>query len=146
MRRTRSQRLTNLMIISFGSVVAANCANRSRDGVTPGSLAVPYAAPRGSQLLVRSSELQGATTYSLYEALARLRPELLRPASYALGNGGAAAPIVYLNGARTGELPVLHSVPRAHVIEVQFMRGQEALVRLGPGHEGGALLVTLVKL
>ncbi len=146
MRRIRSQRLANLLIISFGSVVAANCANRSRDGVTPGSLAVAHAAPRGSQLVVRYSELQAAATYSLFDALARLRPELLRSANYALGNGGATVPVVYLNGARTGELPVLHSVPRAHVIEVQFIRGQEALVRLGPGHEGGALLVTLVKL
>lgn len=146
MRRTRSQRLSNLLIISFGSVVAANCVNRSRDGVTPGSLTAAEAAPRSRELLVRYSELQAASTYSLYDALARLRPELLRPANYALGRGSATVPVVYLNGARTGELPVLHSVPRTHVIEVQFMRGQEALVRLGPGHEGGALLVTLVKL
>jgi hypothetical protein len=52
---------------------------------------------------------------------------------------------VYINGAFSGSLDVLSLIPASEVFAVQRMNASEAMIRYGPKHNNGALLVTLIR-
>lgn len=52
-------------------------------------------------------------------------------------------PVVYIDDARQSEMEEsLRSVQIAEVLEIRYMGGTEAIAKLGPGHEAGAILIT----
>lgn len=59
--------------------------------------------------------------------------------------GRAIPPVVYIDGSRSGDAEVLKSVLTTSVAEVRFLDPNKALMEYGTGHEGGAILVTLLK-
>lgn len=84
---------------------------------------------------------------TLYDVLRRRVPLYLRsrpnPTSELSGHNDPIA--VYINGNFSGSLEVLQSIPAYDVFSVNKMSAGEAAIRFGPKHNGGALLVTLVR-
>ena len=84
---------------------------------------------------------------TLYDVLRRRAPLYLRPrpnpASELTGRNDPLA--VYLNGAFSGSVEVLQSIPASEVFSVDRIGASEAAVRFGPKHNSGALLVRLVR-
>jgi hypothetical protein len=52
---------------------------------------------------------------------------------------------VYIDGSFSGSLDVLQLIPAHEVFSVQRVTAVEAVTRFGPRHNGGALLVTLIR-
>ncbi|HJR62062.1 MAG TPA: hypothetical protein VJ803_00055 [Gemmatimonadaceae bacterium] len=96
-----------------------------------------------SKSIVQSGELTTASARSLYDALRRLRPEFLWPrnATPMYPDGFYAGVIV--DGTPMGDVLSLQTFPAAHVREVRYVTARDAMLRYGPGYEGGALLVTV---
>jgi hypothetical protein len=84
---------------------------------------------------------------TLYDVLRRRAPLYLRsrpnPTSELAGHDDPIA--VYINGSFSGSLEVLQSIQAYDVYSVNRMSAGEAAIRFGPKHNGGALLVTLVR-
>ena len=135
---------------------AAACASApsaSRSAVTnsqpnAGSLAAPAAASRTRGTIITGSF---TTEYflgeNLHDVLRRRVPLYLRPRSIASfdvsGNGDPIA--VYIDGSFAGSLDVLSLIPASEVVSVKRMPGTEAMVKFGPKHGNGALLVTMIR-
>jgi hypothetical protein len=78
---------------------------------------------------------------SLYEALARLRPVLLEGP---IGRPEGPFPVVYIEGRRLSDSQRLRHLSSERVRKVQILSGALATRRYGAGHEGGAILVSVV--
>lgn len=120
--------------------VTAACGGTQTGSVAPTS--------RDPAVLTRTELLASAqATKDLYEAIRSLRPNFISP----LGTRSAGAqsralpkPVVYVDGALSGELEVLHSIMAVNVEEVRFRSPSEA-ADLAPNAPGGAIMVTLHK-
>jgi len=51
-------------------------------------------------------------------------------------------PVVYLDGFRYGDVPVLRTIAPKDISEIQFFNSADAFIRFGPDHQGGVILVT----
>ena len=135
---------------------AAACASApaaSHSAVTSADLQQGSIAPAANTSPVRGHMLTGSfsTEYfageTLHDVLRRRLPLYLRPrngsAAEIPGRGDPVA--VYINGAFSGSLDVLSLIPASEVFAVQRMSASEAMIRFGPKHNSGALLVTLVR-
>lgn len=104
-------------------------------------------APARGHILTGSFSTEYFSGESLHDVLRRRLPLYLRPRSGAAveipGRGDPVA--VYINGAFSGSLDVLSLIPASEVFAVQRMSASEAMIRYGPKHTSGALLVTLVR-
>lgn len=77
-----------------------------------------------------------------------LRPNFLSPLTTRTQGAESRAlpkPVVYVDGALSGELEVLHGIMVENVEEVRFKSPTEAAIDLGPSAPGGAIMVTLRK-
>lgn len=81
------------------------------------------------------NEDKGANAYDLIK---NLRPQWLRPS----GTNFISDPVVYVDGAREGDLYVLSTIARQHIAQLQFFNSAEAFIRFGPDNSAGAILVT----
>ena len=52
--------------------------------------------------------------------------------------------VLYVNGARSGDLEMLRSIQTINVEEVRYLNPNAAAMQFGPGHDGGAILVKLL--
>lgn len=100
-------------------------------------------------LVLTSSELAVAGPgLSLHETLQRLHPQVLhwrdrrRLTSDAVGNMDGALPVVFVDGARVGDVSLLRTVPALRVRKVVLLSPRHAVQRFGRGHEAGAILIT----
>lgn len=84
---------------------------------------------------------------TLYDVLRRRAPLYLRPrpnpSSELTGRTDPLA--VYINGAFSGSVEVLQSIPAYEVFSVDRIAAPDAAIRFGPKHNSGALLVRLVR-
>jgi len=118
---------------------------------TIGVMADPGALPaqKDRNVLTRAELIQSAQkSKDLYEAVRSLRPNFLSPLTTRTQGAQSRAlpkPVVYIDGALSGELEVLHSIMVENVEEVRFKSPSEAGVELGPNAPGGAIMVTLRK-
>ena len=82
---------------------------------------------------------------TLQDVLRRRLPLYLRPRNAAGSEvPGRADPLaVYIDGAYSGGPEVLNLIPANQVMAVQRMSQTEAMIRFGPKHNSGALIVTL---
>ena len=82
----------------------------------------------------------------LFQVIRGLRPHfLLTPRGVRNTRGGARAPVLYLNGNKMGELSGLKSILAVDAFEVRYLDPSKAEDQFGIGHNGGAVLVQLVK-
>lgn len=81
----------------------------------------------------------------LFQVIRALRPHFLLPPRGVRSTRGSRPSVLYLNGNRTGELALLRSILAVDVFEVKYLDPSRAENEFGIGHNGGAVLVTLVK-
>lgn len=135
---------------------AAACASApaaSRSAVTSADLQASPISPAASPSPLRGHMLTGSFTTeyyageTLHDVLRRRLPLYLRPRTAGGGDmPGRGDPIaVYINGSFSGSLDVLSLIPASEVFAVERISGSDALIRFGPKHNSGALLVTLVR-
>lgn len=79
-------------------------------------------------------ELRAGNAPSLLAAVRSMRYEFLRPTTVTMTDGGSisATPSVYLNGAYSGELDALETIPISVVEEVRYIRATQAREQWGP--------------
>ncbi len=115
-------------------------------GRPPGSVG---AESRNPDVLARAELLQSAQrSKDLFEAIRSLRPNFINPRTTRTQGAQARSlprPVVYVDGALSGELDVLKGIMVENVEEVRFKGPTEATMEFGPNAPGGAILVTLRK-
>ena len=139
--------------VFFCALACASAPSASRlssTGVQPSTVAIPVAGDASSgrgQLLTGAflTEYFGGET--LHDVLRRRAPLYLRArANPANDFTGRTDPIaVYINGSFSGSLEVLQGLPANQVFSVDRLSGADAMMRFGPKHGSGALLVRLVR-
>lgn len=127
---------------------AARLATTGNGQVSSGSLSAPSenSALRG-YLLTGSFATEYFSGETLYDVLRRRAPIYLRPRGGATPDlTGRVDPLaVYIDGNFAGDTGVLNSIPAHEVFAVQRMSSGEAMIRYGPRHSSGALIVTLIR-
>lgn len=120
-------------------------------------------AQRRDRDLITRDELVNSSQKNtdLYSAVRSLRshmlqgprgPRQLNVAPPTVGSAGpgtlrnteAAKAVLYINGARSGDIDMMRNIQTMHVEEVRYLNPNAAGMQFGPGHEGGAILVKLV--
>lgn len=139
-----------LCALACASVPSASRSTTTRDASLDAATVPSSAAsdiPLRGYILTGSFTTEYFSGETLYDVLRRRAPTYLRTrgGSVAEYNGTADPIAVYIDGHFSGSLEVLSSIPARDVFAVQRMGSTEALIRFGPRHGSGALLVTLVK-
>ena len=137
-------------VLLFAVACATAPASSRSSVVNKESAVAPLAAPSANSL-TRGTLLTGnlPTEYysgeTLADVLRRRAPIYLRPRGGESGAfTGRADPIaVYINGNFAGPLDVLASIPAYDVHSVQRVSATESMMRFGPKHNNGVLMVTL---
>ena len=87
---------------------------------------------------------EGGDARNLLEVVQRLRPFWINPTRGRSSiNLGTSEPVVYINNARQGSPSVLQQYSAAGIREIRHLRGTEASMRFGSGHENGAILLIM---
>lgn len=129
------------------SLTTSGCAARGPIGASTfaeGSAGGTLASAPRIVVLVGAELAMAGTDQSLYDAVHRLRPDVLRWRQLHMGESGSVLPMVYVNGARVGDSDALRGIKVGRARKVQLIPADEAVRRYGPGHEAGAILVTVI--
>lgn len=137
-------RSRQLIAVLGGVVILGACAaTRSGSVQSRHDASVLRAGTASSTAVVPAGELAVASSKSLLEALRQLRPEYLWRRNPSPMNPDGWYATVVVDGVVMGDVRDLQTIPAAHVREVRFLDAREALLRLGTGGEGGAILVSI---
>jgi hypothetical protein len=91
---------------------------------------------------MRAANVDGGTAY---DAISRLRPSWLRHETTSFDPPATERPIVFVDGARYGELDSLRSLDASHIADIRFYSPAEA-GRFGlQGGLSGVIEVTMKK-
>jgi len=134
----RSQSSRNVVLLAFALALGATgCASGGGgDGGSDG------ARPEGaSSNRIVLEELQGLGSINGLLAVGRLRPRWLQPRGGPTGD----PPVLYVNGARRGDMNQLASFMANEIQQIEFMSASDATTRYGTGHRGGAILLTQIR-
>ena len=129
---------------------APSTARLSSTGVQANSVSLPSSgderAGRG-HLMTGSFMTEYFSGETLHDVLRRRAPIYLRTRSNPASEmSGRVDPIaVYINGSFSGSLEVLNALPAHEVFSVDRVSAPDAMIRFGPKHGSGALMVTLVR-
>lgn len=97
-------------------------------------------AQRTSRVFITATELQSAGAATAYDAVRRIRPELLtRRAVVALDDPYKGFPVVYLDGKLQGSVDLLHTIPVEAIAAIHYLSGSEGHSRYGKYHPGGVI-------
>lgn len=100
---------------------------------------------RSSDLLVQS-QLVATGTPTLFEAVRRLRPDLVSPRRPGARNPRGAYPLVYLDNQFEGSIDVLHGILSEMVTEVRVLSPIEANFRFSTReHPAGAIMISTMR-
>lgn len=138
-----------LFLCALACASAPSASRLSTTGAQPATVTLGSAAPTSvrGHIVTGSfmSEYFGGET--LADVLRRRAPLYLRPRpTPSAGLPGRADPIaVYIDGAYSGGLEVLTSIPASSVFAVDRISAVDATMRYGAKHNSGALIVTLVR-
>ena len=92
---------------------------------------------------VTAEAIAGITAGSAYEVVEKLRGSWLESRGpKSLRDPSPAYPMVFVDGARAGELIFLRSIPASAVAEISFLSASESALRYGLGFLGGIIEVT----
>ncbi len=139
-----ASRLANRAGIVAALALSLGCASaRPHRGSEATSLAATPVARRDRDVIT-AADAATAGARTAYEAVARLRPELLRRRRTVMpGDETGGLPVVYLNGIRQGNPEMLQSIAADVVLDIRYYTPAQAIVQLGYGHPGGVLAVRL---
>ena len=139
--------------VFFCALACASAPSTSRLSTTGAPAAVTpmpaagEASPIKGHLLTGSFAVEYFSGETLYDVLRRRAPLYLRPRSNPTTevNGRGDPVAVYINGAFSGNLDVLSSIPAREVFSVDRVPATEAMMRFGQRHSSGALMINLVR-
>lgn len=139
--------------VFFCALACASAPSNSRLAVTGGQATAVTVPTAGDATLGRGTLMTGsfATEYfggeTLLDVLRRRAPLYLRPRPNPSADlAGRPDPVaVYINGAFSGNLDVLSSIPAREVFSVDRIPAAEAMIKYGHRHTSGALVITLVR-
>jgi hypothetical protein len=125
---------------------AATACFESSSGPWPDDIRASHSSRADGEVeMLTSAQLSTAgPDLSLYDALHRLRPNLLHWRDPAGSKPDGALPVVYIDGRRIGDAQRLRDLSNERVRKVQIVPRDEATRRFGSGHEAGAILVSLM--
>jgi hypothetical protein len=133
--RVQSSRRVFLLALAL-AMGATACASGGGGG--DGDEARPEGAT--SSRIVRA-ELEALGPINGQLAVSRLRPRWLQPR----GGPNGDPPVLYVNGARRGNVNQLASFLATEIERIEFMSAADATTRYGTGHRGGAILVYQIR-
>jgi hypothetical protein len=88
---------------------------------------------------IQASRNPGWTAWDLVSAL---RPHFLNSRGVnSLRPGVPSAPVVYLDGIRYGELPILRTLSVDNISAIQYLNAGDATTRYGTDNPAGAILI-----
>lgn len=117
-------------IAALATLAALGCATRSGT------------RPSVDRDVLASEEIERTAAVTAYDAVRQLRPEWLRRRGRSsIQNATAEVLVVYLDGARLGNVQILNSITVGSILEIRHLDGRDATTRFGTGHAGGALLI-----
>ena len=127
--------LISLVLIGL-TVLLASCA---------AGTASASSGSRGSSNVITTEELEEARAgaQNLFAVIERLRPNWL--VSRASTMRERVAPVVYVDGARFGEVETLRQITLIAVLEVRWISASEATFQYGTGHAGGIIAVSTAR-
>jgi outer membrane cobalamin receptor len=97
--------------------------------------------PQRSRNVLTAEDFQNRPERNLYDLLARVRPNWLRPQGGNLVSGTSPV-VVYVNNVRFGGVQALRDITLDEVERVRFVDGTDAATRYGLNTDGGVLEVT----
>lgn len=117
-------------------------------GVQVAGAATGGANPRlksGSLYYITTKDLaqNDVSELSLFDALARLRPTLFGAAARAQTTSDVSELYVLVDNVPVEGLGALRNIRASAVASVEYVKREQAMVRFGTQHTGGALVVTL---
>lgn len=122
------------VVVLGALVVTASCAAGS------GTASPPSSPPSTLQRVLRADEIRSAAVGTAYQAVARLRPQWLRPRGVSSVRGSGQV-VAYVDGVRLGGAAALEQIQAGTVVEMEYLSGSEATTRFGAGHGDGAIIV-----
>ena len=96
---------------------------------------------RSSRHTITRSELESVSVATAFDLVVRLRPEFLRRSARRPGIGTHNEPVVYVDAVQSGPLSALGMIPASHVMDITYVTPVDALLRFGPTHGAGAIVV-----
>ena len=97
-----------------------------------------------SSRIITADEIAGTRAKHALEAIQLLRPQWLNVRGVTSATDlGAAAPVVYLNNTRYGDLESLPNIPAIGIQEIRFLNASDATTFFGINHMGGAFLIKM---
>jgi len=94
-----------------------------------------------SRNVLTAEDFENRAEHNLYDLLARIRPNWLRPQGANLVSGTSPV-VVYVNNVRFGGVDALRDMTLDEVERVRFIDGTDAATRYGLNTDGGVLEVT----
>ena len=162
-RRRDLHALAVASVVALSAVALSACASKTSGA--PRTEAAPEA--HSSRYVLVQADLERSKADTVYDAIAKLRPEFLRghgdptsfikqgvvdkrdpnpspPPSGSTGGAVLTAPMpvkAYRDNARLGSVDDLRQMPIAGIAEIRYIPGPEAGVKYGTDHAGGVILV-----
>jgi hypothetical protein len=139
--RCKSRSFATLALIAAIDGCASTHAERSvpaaydaRDGLRP---------IRRTHDLLTAREIATTPGFpTAYEAVQHFRHQFLEPATASRGSFDRRLPVVFINNSPSGGVEVLRSIPTHRVMEIRFVRRDDAYRRFGHAYSAGVILVT----
>ena len=122
--------------------IAGACATSGASGASAEGETAQSEGQQSSPYVITEQELRTGNYQSVYEAIEQLRPQFLRGRS-ARSLGGTTIPAIYVGSDRAPDEQTLHSLSASGVREIRYLTDLQANQRFGPGHENGAIVITL---
>ncbi len=90
--------------------------------------------------VITETEIRGAHEASIYDVIAKLRPQYLRDrGQIELINGARDVATVFLNAQEYGPIAIMRNVPAADIEEVRYYSGIDAVTRFGRYYGTGVI-------
>lgn len=135
----KSHRLLYLL-----AVLAASAAPTVLPAQDTTKQEVKVKVKRSPDLITRLEiEERAPDVQNAYDVVTRLRPIWLSTRGPSSINLAPTDVVVYVNETRRGGPTALRDINRVEIAEIRHLRGTDASMRFGLGHEQGAILVKL---
>jgi hypothetical protein len=97
-------------------------------------------SPAVDSKVITEDEIRSAQEATIYDVIAKLRPEYLRDRGpIALVGGARDVATVFLNQQEYGPIPILRQVPASDIAEVRYYSGIDAVTRFGRAYGTGVI-------